>query len=185
MEEQHQDFLEENHFPVTRLYTNPGFSQNPMVKINIIRSIIKRTKPSIILFIGDNGQMDTEIYDQLSREFEMIPSRTYIREAYSHRGYSNFPTKRNQIGFVTTYELALDLNLLGVFQEQDLLWFEDLIARKIKFELFFKIIGELVFPRWKDCRDFRWQWSQPISENGKYILQSVVDRCHVNNKYLR
>jgi hypothetical protein len=174
---EHREFLAKNGFPVTRLYMNPRLVQDPMVKISFIREIIQQVNPKLILYFGDNGQADTEIYDQLQREFNRIPSKTFIREAYSKRGYARYPTKSHQIGFVTPLEVALALEEDGVLLNYDRVNIENMVATKIRYEPFYLVRGEFVFPNWQDCRDFQWRWGSPDSDKGSYILQTILRRC--------
>lgn len=181
MHEQHKKFLKENSFPTTQLHTNPLLSQDPQVKINIIRGLIQSRLPKKIIYIGDNGQLDTYVYEKLSREFSNIPALTYIREAYSKRGYSKNPTRGGQVGFVTTYELALDLIQKSLLAANYQAYFEKLIYKKIRYSPIVSIFGEMVFPWWIDCRDFKWRWAPPQTLKSKYIHNYILKRCEVLN----
>lgn len=184
MKEQHQKFLEHNIFPVTQLHLNPEIWQDPQFKQKAIKKLLAEKNPELVIYFGDNGQFDTVVYDDMVQEFPQIPQFTYIREAYSSKARSKYPTKKGQIGFVTAVEVALDLiqkNLLPLKAYSA-------IEQKVYLHLeqnpmVGEIFGEIVFPRWQDCRDFVWQW-EVLNPSYKLlqIKQAIEQRC--NSQYL-
>jgi hypothetical protein len=168
----------ENGFPVTKLYTNPELQQNPQFKQQVIREILQTKTPDLVLFFGDNGQFDAQVYGQLTSEFQHIPSLVYIREAYSKLGEAKYPTQPGQIGFVTTLELVIDLIQRDLLPEQSLPDFEKIVVEKLKREDGNELFEAVVLPWWMDCRDFRWLWHWPRpSAAHLFIKDRLIKRC--------
>lgn len=180
MEAQHQAFLQNNGFPVDGLYTNPGIKQDPNLKQKVIRKLMSSLQPELVIYFGDNGQFDTAVYDQMSREFPQIPSVTYIREAYSSSGKIPYPTRPGQVSFVTSLELSLDLISRGLIPESTYLPMESLVYERMLRDDGHERFGEMVFPWWLDCRDMTWPWEmESPTAKYEYIRGAVLARCGV------
>ncbi|WP_295905774.1 phosphatidate phosphatase App1 family protein [uncultured Bdellovibrio sp.] len=160
MRDKHEDFLEENDFPITKLHMNMGIKQDPELKQKVIRKLLDKKKPELVIYFGDNGQFDTVVYDQMVKEYPQIPYVSYIREAYSSLGESKYPTLPGQIGFVTTVEVAIDLIQKKILPENIYGSIErEVFKRLLRDEEGGETFGKMVFPWWQDCRDFKWQWT--------------------------
>lgn len=180
MSERHQEFLEENNFPITALHTNPGLTQDPQLKQKVIRQLVKETQPELIIYFGDNGQFDPLVYSQMAREFPHIPYITYIHEVYSHSTEDINPTQANQVGFVTAMEVTLDLIQKGVLPLKTYLPIENKVYQVLRQESGDQAFGEMVFPWWQDCRDLQWQWADAMStQRFQYIQDYVFRRCRL------
>lgn len=176
MQGKHAEFLMENEFPITKLYTNPELQQNPLFKQQVIRQILASTKADLVLYFGDNGQFDPEVYQQMVAEFSSVPSIVYIREAYSSLGESKLPTKPGQIGFVTTMELAMDLIQKRLLPEESLNSFEQIVYEHLRKEHGNELHGPMVLPWWIDCRDFKWVWNWPRPSMPSQFVKNRLDR---------
>lgn len=179
MNEQHQDFLRKNGFPVTGLHMNSGIRQDPQLKQKVIRRLLQDRSPTLVVYFGDNGQFDTIVYDQMAKEFPHIPAVSYIREVYSSRGEAEYPTKSGQIGFVTSVEVALDLIEKNLFPPKAYNFIEGVVHTRLGLDDGYETFGPMVFPWWQDCRDFYWRWPvQNPSEKLMEIRQTIRVMCH-------
>ncbi|QLY26703.1 phosphatase domain-containing protein [Bdellovibrio sp. KM01] len=178
MGEQHEDFLEENHFPVTELHMNKGIKQDPELKQKVIRRLLLDKKPELVLYFGDNGQFDAIVYDQMAKEFSRIPALTYIREAYSSRGESKHPTMPGQIGFVTSVEVVIDLISRNILPKSSYLQIQDIVYKRLMKDDGDETFGKMVFPGWQDCRDFKWIWDVKNPTEKLRVIKSIIQqRC--------
>jgi phosphatidate phosphatase APP1 len=74
-------FLAKNGFPFLGLYLrelSPGTLQN--YKQPVIRELMKQL-PNDVVFFGDSGEHDPEVYAQMRQELGARVRRTYIRDA--------------------------------------------------------------------------------------------------------
>ncbi|WP_413582549.1 phosphatase domain-containing protein [Bdellovibrio sp. HCB288] len=178
MQEQHSDFLEENGFPITKLHMNNGIKQDPELKQKVIRALLKYEHPDLVIYFGDNGQFDAIVYNQMTQEFPEIPSITYIREAYSRLGQAQYPTMTGQIGFVTSVEVVLDLISRQILPLSNYKEIQNIVYDRLKKDDGDENFGPMVFPKWQDCRDFRWQWN--VANPTKKLLtimNAIEKRC--------
>ncbi|MFP5519058.1 MAG: phosphatase domain-containing protein [Bdellovibrionia bacterium] len=178
MEDKHEDFLENQNFPVHGLHLNPGVTQDPELKQQVIRKLIQEKQPSFILYFGDNGQFDPAVYEQMVREFPQIPALIFIREAYSSKGRAQSPTKPGQIKFVTSVDLGMELKEYGLLSDKTLQNVEKIVFNKLRKEGKWQAFGEIVFPWWYDCRDFTWRWDVREDQTQlMYIADAIEKRC--------
>ncbi|WP_413575803.1 phosphatase domain-containing protein [Bdellovibrio sp. HCB290] len=178
MQEQHSDFLTENSFPVTKLHMNSGIKQDPELKQKVIRALLKYEHPDLVIYFGDNGQFDTIVYDQMTKEFPQIPSVSYIREAYSRLGDSQYPTMPGQIGFVTSVEVTLDLISKQILPLSSYKNIQDIVYDRLLKDDGHENFGPMVFPHWQDCRDFKWQWQiKNPPQKLTAIMNAIEQRC--------
>ncbi len=184
MENVHLGFLRNLNFPLTKLYTNPGIKQDPNLKQIAIRQILNSQRPDQVLFFGDNGQFDTDVYEQMKNEYPKIHFITYIREAYSKKARfarSTYPTKPGQIGFVTSAEVALDLKQRGFLKQEQFIEVVQQTYFQMNQDDRQEHFGAMVFPWWMDCRDFSWRWSVPEQDSMlTRIYQKITQRCSVH-----
>jgi hypothetical protein len=140
MENQHEKFLKRNKFPSGYLVL-PELDERNEHKIRNIRKILKSTQPAAVIFIGDNGEKDAEIYYQMTEEHKNsgIDFVTYIRMDYdySQEGSRLAPGQKS---FVSAGELAL------YFWELGLLSFE-----RARLLVKNSLVTSLELPDWVDC----------------------------------
>lgn len=178
MKGRHLEFLKDNGFPVTQLHMNPSFTQDPQLKQKIIRKILKAKQPDLVINFGDNGQFDVVVYDDMKKEFPKIRMHTYIREAYSSLADSVHPTLPDQVGFVTSMEVALDLKSHDLLSAGSYSAIETLVYGGLLEDDGDETFGKMVFPWWQDCRDFKWQWSEAQPSNQfEFIRNAIQERC--------
>jgi hypothetical protein len=183
MGEKHEEFLKENHFPMTALHMNNGLTQDPELKQKIIRKILVEKKPELVIYFGDNGQFDAVVYNDMMTEFPTIPAVAYIREAYSSKGLSQHPTMAGQIGFVTSVEVTIDLiakNLLPIGSYEKI---EKIVYKRLLKDDINENFGAMVFPGWQDCRDFKWIWDiKNPTEKLQFIEKMIAATCQITIK---
>lgn len=178
MGEQHEDFIKENHFPLTALHTNPNFKQDPDYKQKTIRALLNEKKPDFVIYFGDNGQFDTVVYRQMNQEFKNIPEVTYIHEVYSTKGADILPTLPGQVGFVTAFEVTIDLITKNLLPASVYPKMEKLVYTALKKDDGDEHFGRMMYPHWMDCRDFKWQWNMTKeTPQYKFIKQDILNRC--------
>jgi phosphatidate phosphatase APP1 len=178
MGHQHKEFIEENKFPLTALHMNSGIKQDPQLKQKVIRQLLIDKKPEMVIYFGDNGQFDTIVYNDMTKEFPQIPSVTYIREAYSKLADSEHPTLPGQIGFVTSVEVTIDLINRAILPLTAYEPIEKLVYKRLQKDDGNENFGPMVFPGWQDCRDFKWIWTiknppQKLQE----IRAAIASKC--------
>ena len=109
MQGSHTRFLDQNNFPEGQLILRSKESRQDHKIVNL-RQIIQDKKPTDLILIGDNGERDIEIYDQIQREYPEIKMTTFIRTLYSSKENADvLALKSNQKSFLTPAEVALVL----------------------------------------------------------------------------
>lgn len=193
----HQTFLNYNHFPEGELDLRGDlFDKN--FKITEIRRLLTNEKPDIVIFVGDNGERDAEIYHQATLEFAQsgIQFHTFIHQLYSKEksffkpdfleelGHSLFS---EQSGFVTPIEIALQLKDESLISAEGLQWMLQNVAPYIAQEKTFKWDGlkQITFPFFSNCADFDWINRRSEAELGSaesklldQLKQKIQQECH-------
>jgi hypothetical protein len=177
MRRSHEKFIRENKFPQGELLLSEKLIAKEH-KVNALREMIKTYAPKEMILIGDNGEKDNEVYDQIRREFPEIGGPTYIHLAYSQRGHKgNYgkPLLGDQIGWATSLDLAYDLLIRGYINVGDYTGIISAVEdRAIAEKEDLKRDRQIMFPEWFDCRDF----SAPVLPNIKAEMQKKIeDRC--------
>lgn len=178
----HRDFLIKNQFPNGSLALRENIFDNSH-KIRMIRQIVNQEKPQLLILVGDNGEKDPDIYYQATQEFPDLKIITYIRQAYSaflgeDRGSELYAS---QMGFVTPIEVALSLKQFSLLNESQVLSLEKLFVPFALSQKFDQTKGELAFPGWQDCRDFKIPDSllRRSTELGQQLAVFIIKRCSV------
>lgn len=181
-------FLAANNYPQAAhlsLRSSLDFYMN--TKVDRIVEIIKKEKPSQLILIGDNGEQDTEVYAKIRSLYPQIPALTFIHQVYSTRSYpevgKNLETE--QIGYVTSVDLAMELYARGVIYENGIDWLMAQVMPSLLVENS-SSGGNLVFPKWLDCRDFKLgAWSQDAvllqtlkNPKTQAYLPKLIDRLY-------
>ncbi len=183
----HRRFLHYHDFPVGTLSLRDDFFERDH-KITEIRKLIRSEKPDAVLFIGDNGERDTEIYEMAVQEFRGSGTQffTFIHQLYKVKPgpFDDlfFPEigkklRPDQVGFVTPIEIAIELNQKGMLSPQSLKWIVDKLAPSIARETFFEpdTFGSITFPSFKKCQDFVWRW--PLTAELQSLVQKIKSAC--------
>lgn len=168
MRARHQAFLTRHRFPPGRLYLWPAVFQKGD-KLPTLRKILQTTSATTVILIGDNGEKDPEVYDQITQEFPDLQFSTFIRWDYARPKATEL--KQNQIPFVTAAEVAL-------FLQPDLLSVEKTIANVLAVDSTDPTLG---LPRWVRCTGHR-PLLPLISEITTEILaleKRIASRCQM------
>ncbi len=181
-------FLTANNYPQAAhlsLRSSRDFYMN--TKVDRIVEIIKKEKPSQLILIGDNGEQDTEVYATIRSLYPQIPALTFIHQVYSTRSYSEAGKKleAEQIGYVTSVDLAMELYTRGVIFENGIDWLMEQVMPSLLVENS-SSGGNLIFPKWVDCRDFKLgAWSHDAvllqtlkNPNTQSYLPKLIDRLY-------
>ncbi|MFZ3229211.1 MAG: phosphatase domain-containing protein [Pseudobdellovibrio sp.] len=174
----HQTFLDVNHFPAGDLVLREDLF-DPNHKVVQIRKYLEAMKPDVVIFIGDNGERDAEIYHQINLEYQnkSIKMVSFIHQLYSSKKKSfiyNFLDGINsnevgkkiaaeQVGYVTPIEIAIELNQQSLLSRSYLQWMIKNVMPTIVSENYFTLdaVGMSTFPSFVACDDFIWRWTLP------------------------
>lgn len=155
----HMMFLNKNHFPKGDLVLRMDL-RNDQHKNQQIRRLVDFYNPQRVIFIGDNGEKDVEVYQKASNELRLknIPTLTYIHQLYSWSSKKEKGQKlfEGQIGFVTPFEILIDLNRKKMMSEKSYHWMvENVLPFILKdHSSWIKKSGSTIFPEFKNCSDF-------------------------------
>ncbi|MBC7742134.1 MAG: DUF2183 domain-containing protein [Bdellovibrionaceae bacterium] len=184
MRQSHERFLAYNQFPKGELILkqNASIAENKLTKI---RQQLIKEKPDQVIFVGDNGESDAEIYHQITLENKNsnIYFTTFIHQLYSAKSSKLFGEQGKrlapeQIGFVTPVEVALELQRENILSQQSVAWMIQNIAGLIASEPRFKTDSgrPLTFPTYVNCRDFTWRWD--VTTELQPLVQKLKQRCN-------
>jgi hypothetical protein len=176
----HTRFLAENKFPQGPLLLrrSPFDSQ---FKITELRKILNAEKPDLLILLGDNGERDPEIYEQLRQEFPQVAMRTYIHLVYSaqNKAETGAPLPAGQVGFATAFDLLSQWSVAGLVGPELIAKFYESFATLFLTEDPRTRQGPMTIPLWMDCRDL--QWNAPVDptpgSNVELVRQKIFTRC--------
>lgn len=179
----HSDFLSLNQFPAGFLRLRDGLFQQDF-KVTEIRKILKKENPHLVIFVGDNGEKDISIYDQIKKEYPQIRFVTYIRLAYTilNPEDTGTPLRAGQIGFATSLDLMLQLHQQSLVTAADTLSFARTFINVYAYEDEWNDSGTQAIPYWFDCRDFKWTASDSdFGTTVGYInvKNRILHRCSI------
>jgi len=158
----HEKFLIQNDFPKGDLLLRESLSEKNH-KIKTIRKLVAEEKPDIVIMVGDNGEQDNKIYEQAAKELKAmgIHSETYIHQLYSIKNKfieTGKPLLGGEIGYVTPFEIALDLKNKKWLDQASIDWMIENIMPPILEENSMEsdTSGPITFPSFIKCSDFKW-----------------------------
>ncbi|MBC7371368.1 MAG: DUF2183 domain-containing protein [Bdellovibrionaceae bacterium] len=179
MQELHEDFIRGNKFARGGVYLKTDFFSSDF-KLVKIRQILKQELPSDVIFVGDNGEIDTLVYEQLRTEFPTMKFTTYIHLAYYSK--SSKETGKalvaGQIGFATSLDLLLQLYQQNLIPQNYLQGFLDTFAGVYLKQNENDV--RLAIANWMDCRDFSWTVNDSVFAESmlfSQLKQKIVQRC--------
>lgn len=185
MKGKHTDFLKENRFPTGSLRLRGSLTQKDF-KLTEIRKILQEQKPQYAILIGDNGEKDILVYQQIVKEFPQVLFLTYIRMAYSNRNVDAPPgasLQPGQTGFSTSLDLMLHLRHEGFVHPTDAISFvRDFMAVYAR-EKDVNSDGPQAMPAWFDCRDFQWTaLDADLVGSASYVRAKtrILERCEAS-----
>ena len=184
MQKSHAKFLNHNSFPTGDLMLSESLdSENH--KIQAIHFQIEKYKPDVLIMLGDNGEKDINVYDQIQREYSAtgLKMLTYIRIDYSSQ-QSQIQPKQGQKKFVTASEVALDLLRQGYLSQSSVL---KLVDQNLTFKISLKSIFRNIFdtgfsiglPKWVDCHEHKANLTDlfELSPKIKSLSEKITERC--------
>ena len=183
LQNSHETFLKKNNFPTGRLILRDVIFDSEH-KNKTIRKLVSEIQPTLVIMVGDNGENDVNVYAKASKELaaQKIKSITYIHQLYSSRDEDETGKGLNagQIGFATSVELALDLNMKSVLSDEGMKW---VLSRTLPFILsvrnnFFDVLSSISFPSFKKCDDFKWVWPTNGNEELANFKTYVLHTCN-------
>lgn len=192
----HQTFLDVNHFPEGELILRQSIlDQNH--KLNQLRKFLNQNNSDLVILVGDNGERDAEVYHQIIQEYPTVRFITFIHQIYNTNpapfferllttkikgevGKKIFP---EQVGFVTSMEMALELYRQQAINDSTLSWMIENVMPRIvqETELAPDMIGEAAFPLFLRCQDFKWQWTfadQQLNNAIQPLRQKLENKCN-------
>ncbi|MGE3609503.1 MAG: phosphatase domain-containing protein [Bacteriovoracaceae bacterium] len=175
MHKYHQLFLDQNQFPEgTLILKRHIFTKNH--KVRALRQLIEEQSPDELLLIGDNGEHDTEIYEQIESEYPKLKMTTFIHQVYSKFGVDNNfgkPLEQGQLGFATSVDLSAQLKKQNFLSDES---YASIISTFIPVAL-----EDRLFPSWQDCRDLELiDFPSTRAEDEELISKfesKLLDRC--------
>lgn len=160
MKDVHREFLSIGGFPEG---TYKGFANKTprsIHKVSVIREVIEQEQPEHLILIGDNGEQDSQVYQQIRREFPDLRYTILIRQLYSLSPLDNDQQgnriEEGQYPFMTPIDASLILRQESVLSTQSTSILIQWLAPSLLKEAPFQKRGVLAFPSFIDCSDFQW-----------------------------
>jgi hypothetical protein len=180
----HKGFLKDNQFPKGQLILRKEYFGGDDFKILTIREILKKTKPDLVISVGDNGQKDVEVYEQIRREFPQIRFVTFIHQVYSSRAGDEQGTAlaSGQIGFATSLDLFLTWHSLNLVPQSQVRVFLSTFAPVYLNENPARDLLRMAIPAWMDCRDYQWSVNDSVFADMPELVEvknKISQRCSV------
>lgn len=182
----HRAFLANADFPRGDYFSREWGSTKDH-KLNKIREAINQRHPTHVILVGDNGNSDTEIYDQITQEYAPwgIQFYQFIRVAYSTESETEVgkPVLPTQVGYVTPIEIALTLSKFQILKEGSLSWILKNIVSEILNE---KNEDEgrsiRTFPTYINCKQYQWRWEEYLEQHPSLadLSTRINGRCFLN-----
>lgn len=119
-------FVKNSNFPIADVDGKPGFGQDTKnFKIAKISEIINASSDlTDLVLIGDNGEYDADVYEEISNRFGHLNITTYIHTLYSLKknrenrsGKMGHKIYQGQIPYLTAVDLGIDLYAKGLIKK--------------------------------------------------------------------
>lgn len=171
----HNLFIINNNFPNGEVILREKLSEQNH-KMKTIEALLLLHRPDRVIFIGDNGERDPEIYNQavntLLGRYGVKESHQYIRMAYPKYDDGK-PTFKHQLVFTAAGEIGADLYLKGLLEERR-------AQTSLDYSLTSK--GALKLPGWVDCSEHESLLTDvSIDFKGLQVtslVESIEERCN-------
>ncbi len=167
MEGHHKDFIQYNNFPKGEIYFRETESKNTH-KLKTIRKLIEKKSPKRLILIGDNGEMDSYVYDKIYQEYgHRITILQFIRTTYPVAFDDNLMP--HQVNFVTPVEICIALAIynLDVCSEEFILK----IIKDVFLETSSEEYGGYFFHPYMNCYGNKW----PFKDKTNNILNFNIE----------
>jgi len=152
-----QAFLVKYKFPKGEFFSRPSIFEGLLqYKVETISKILQAEDPSLeIILIGDNGQLDPDVFFEVGAAFPKRKIYSFVHQVYDSP--ESAPNYSDQIGWLTAADLGVSMFARGWISEQDLS--KILVDIRIRFESDNGF--ESVIPKWVNCRDFWKAYRRP------------------------
>jgi len=152
MQKNHASFLDFNSFPNGVLRLREVFFDSSFEhKVKNIEQIILKQKPQTLILIGDNAEMDPEIYNFIDSKYSnKINILQFIRVTYPLTA----PLAENQTGFISPLEICLKVEEAGLAPCQDSLiehFFQEMLSEESSSNF-----GSYYFHPYMNCKGYQW-----------------------------
>lgn len=151
-------YLYTNNFPQQEHLSlkNDSNAEGIEKKVPRIVQLIENLRPSMLILIGDNGQVDVGVYREIQKLYPQIPTEIYIHQVYSvqSKNETGAVLASGQMGFVSALDIAMDLFRKDIIQANGLVWLTQKISDQILAENYVGGSGDTAFYSWVDCRDY-------------------------------
>lgn len=143
------EFLETLQFPRGAMHNRP--LSNPSTKsfkLQTIERIVREFHPQTLILLGDNGQWDSAVYQQIT-QLPLTPPSTYvfIRKVYDAPVASEIML--GQVGFYSSVDLAFYLRAKGLISQKD---FEMILIKTLEDD---RSEHSQVIPEFMSCSNWR------------------------------
>ncbi|WP_413944731.1 phosphatase domain-containing protein [Bdellovibrio sp. HCB-162] len=180
----HKSFLANGKFPAGTYIGRTNYDAD-VHKLKNLRKLMNDIKPRKVVFIGDNGEQDPEVYNTIVKEYanQGIEFHQFIRIVYSKSFFVEWGAKlwEDQIGFVTPIEIALEMEKEHLLSTQAVQTMMSTVAVDIVKSKAYGSEGIVAFPYFVNCSDFVWKWDDSLSRFDIMTLLKarIVDRCRI------
>lgn len=178
----HRKFLQNGKFPAGVYIPRTEYSSD-VHKLKTLRSLMNSMKPRKVIFIGDNGEQDADIYAQIAKEYanQGIEFHQFIRIVYGLKTFfdAGTPLHEGQIGFVTPIEISLELEKERILDSSSVQWMMENVAKNISMQNTHTAEGDVAFPYFVNCTAFVWKWDDSLVRFDvlRTLKDRLVDRC--------
>jgi hypothetical protein len=161
MKKTHLAFLKNNKFPSGQYIGRTSYSAESH-KLITIRKLLSQYHPKRVLFVGDNSEQDSKVYGTIAKENRAIEFSQYIHIVYAAADLKNpVPLAADQIGYVTSIEMAADLRAKGWLSASSEAFMRQHIMPRILNERPGGEEGSVAFPDFMNCKEIQWRWDIP------------------------
>lgn len=171
MKRSHTKFITSNSYPLGMLVLRKDESSETH-KLNSIRNILEKEQPDEVLLFGDNGELDSEIYEQIESEFPSIKFTVFIHHVYDKNAQTG------QHSFTTAVE-----PLLSLIDQKILGMSSYLLANKLANEIVNESeMGRFdvqYFPHFMTCKNYNWSLATRDLRVLQYqkLIEKIEARC--------
>ena len=153
------DMIEQNHFPLVGEVIDGNLSESVgAFKLRAHKQIIAAYPQHRVILIGDNGQRDAAVFTKVKEYFaQENPSQKIASFIHLVYGESRDLVLGEHIPFLTFYDLAIQMNQLGLLTRSSL----QVIFSKYQraFANPDSDLGQRLLPHWVNCHGYH-QWYQ-------------------------
>lgn len=158
--ESHGAILNNYNFPTPQNYIARNLKE-VLTKVphkkNNIAKLVNEVQPEILILVGDNGEKDPEVYNEIANKIQKAYSAngkkikilTYIHTVYKPKNLKTSDLYPGQIPFSNAAELAVLLNEEKIISVTEALKVVINMMAKVKKEKSNSVYGPLVYPYFK------------------------------------